>query len=315
MPSLRLARSAILVFSLTACGIDVVGVDPIALGSGPEGGVPAEGGVTSGITSDGGVTPSPTSTTPTPPPPADSKWKPFAVAIGPAAVTCPGGASASDVLRTNPNAGAGACACQATSTVAPSCVNGTVTFKVGTGCGSTGVTTESSSATCHLVSGSLASSVSFTTLTPTGGSCAAQSASDPSKVTSDAVTLCPSSSSTPSGFRACVVTNGDVACDAAGFPEKHLAGKSTTLSCAGTCQTCKATATCTAASVDLYSDTGCGTKVFHLPADACTATGGASGSTVRAMIYNVTVTPKYEASDPLSATAGLDAPRTVCCAS
>jgi hypothetical protein len=281
---------------VAACGLDVVGVDPLASDGA---GVPSSrpGCECSGL---------------------DPKWRPVAVAIGPATAACPSGGT-SEVLRTNPEAGPDACACKATETVAPVCNKGNVTFKIGSGCTSTGVVTLSSEASCHRVDGSLASSVGFDQLAPSGGSCVAVSAPDASKVTSDVLTMCAPSCAAdlcakkaPAGFRACVVAEGDVACDLPGFSEKHLAGTTTSLSC-GACTGCTATATCTNVSIDLYSSSSCGTKVFNLPANACTPTGAQSGASVGGMIYNATVTPAYNAP-PSAGSASVVGAKTVCCA-
>ncbi|MFO0742055.1 MAG: hypothetical protein U0270_39520 [Labilithrix sp.] len=314
----------------TACGLDVVGVAPE--GTGPESGAPQGPSVDASDASrpgdvlieeagphDGGqdVVNPPLGCDVTACAALGAKWKPIAVAIGASPATCPSGAT--DVLRTDPVAAAGACGCRPVNPVAPVCNTGTITFRVNGGCNATGVATSSNSSSCHPVSGSLAGSVAFASLAPSGGSCTAETTTDMSKLGSSALTMCTEACSAdlcakkaPAGFRACLVTDGDVACDAPGFTEKHLAG-TPTLSCAA-CTSCTATATCTNVSIDLFSGTSCTTKVFHLPADACTNTGGASGSGVGGMIYNATVTPSYQATGPLTATTGLGSPRTVCCA-
>jgi hypothetical protein len=108
----------------------------------------------------------------------------------------------------------------------------------------------------------------------------------------------------------------DVACDQAGFTDKHLVGTGGSVNCTGDCGNCTAqNPTCTAISVDLFGDTTCGgTKVITLPGGTCTPTGTAANSGIGSMIYHATASATDVAERTPTPAPSLTTPRTVCCA-
>jgi hypothetical protein len=248
----------------------------------------------------------------------DPKWTPFAVAIGGGA--CPADATTTTAI-TDPVAGAGACTCVATNQVAPSCVQGTVNFKVGNGCTTAGLSTTFSDSMCHPVTSAVGDYVAYQPIAPAGGSCKGAPSTDTSKVTHTPVTLCAPTCkqdlcghTAPPGFKACLVAAGDIACDVAGFGDKHLVGAKATLACTGNCPNCTATATCTNVSVDLFTESTCTTKVAN-EGPACSSTGADVGKPIDGLIYHATVVPQYVASGTVSPqSVSVTAPQTVCCA-
>lgn len=235
-----------------ACGLDVVGIDPIA---GPDASVSGgEGGVS---VVDAGNEASP------PPPPADcSKTTCDAlglaapsftqVAFGDAADACPSGFDATDVIE-GPSVKNGSCGCGACVTQGTSCNTGKMrsSWSAGPGaCDNAGAATDVVSGECHSnYNGKWISNyASEAAPAPTLGTCRAPGVGLRDQVAADAKRICTRRTETcpgamcalPGKLQVCLSAAGDVDCPKG--TKKHVVASDVTMTCADC--TCDATAVC-----------------------------------------------------------------------
>lgn len=251
-------------------------------------------------------------------------WTPVAFAASPTEV-CPSNFIASELVF-NPLAQVGACACSCNLTTQPACGLGAVSLAYGNsiGCGSGNLNYNVSvDGQCTDFGAGTFTEVAFhkwskPSLTP--GTCAGGPVADGKKVSTTAARACvppPTcaedvcNGAVPSGFKSCVIHDGDVACPSGPFTAKSVTGTSTSLACAP-CGACVVGGQCGVATVRSYGDSACTVLKDTDVADGnCNATLGAGGInhfTYVAPVQNVTCTAGISSS-----AVDLVGKRTVCC--
>ena len=234
---------------------------------------------------------------------------------------CPGGYAEAYMGLTNPQAQAGACTCSCSITQQPSCTTGTVTWDYGMMAPLCfGPSNVASNGTCQHLNGSLQPAQFVAPLAPSGGACTGQAVGDPTKVQTTQIRTCsvPASDEAsvcagvaPGGSAACIVTAGDVPCpQGSPFQVRSVIGDTETLVCSA-CGACSVSATCTGASLDIYSDPNCTNMMTSIPANSqCVSV---QGGNMQAYWYKATVTsPACKATGTAASfqTAGA---QTLCC--
>jgi hypothetical protein len=179
-----------------------------------------------------------------------------------------------------------------------------------------------SNGNCTQLSGTFMSLayMSATPLPPIAGACAGQTTSDPTKVTETDTRACPvpqtgvpelCAGNAPSGFSACIMTNGDVPCPSGSpFSNRTLVADSMTLACS-TCTACSLSATCQNPQLSGYSDTSCQTLLGTIAADN-TCVGVMPGLTLTAVVYTASVSTACVGGSSTASLQPVNA-RTVCC--
>jgi hypothetical protein len=247
------------------------------------------------------------------------------VAFGPAAVACPTGFAADDVVE-QPVADPGACSCDSAPcsvTTQPDCLHGSITSTYGgtNACANSGAVNELNGGACQAVSNSFGTYAGFPAAPPpsSAGACSAgQAVRDASKVrwTASRACVAPTCAAAcdalvPATVRACLSAPGAQTCppDA---PDKHLVGSGVGLAC-GACGSCAVTSTGCDGSMTFYSDAACGAGnvVKTIATGTCVATGGAS---FRSYKWAASATGvKCEASAPPAPALTIAGQRTICC--
>lgn len=177
-----------------------------------------------------------------------------------------------------------------------------------------------SNGTCQPSNATLASQQFVAPLPPTGGACSGQAVGDPSKVqttqvrtcsvpTSDEVSVC--AGVAPGGSAACILAQGDVPCPTGSpFQTRSVIGDTETLVCSA-CGTCGVSATCTGASLDIYSDMNCTNMMTSIPANS-TCVGVQSGP-MQAFWYKAQVTSPTCKASGTAASFQTTNVQTLCC--
>lgn len=246
----RASAFGLTAFVIAACGLDVVGVDPI---------VEAGAGGSNEAGCDAGCSTAPT------------EWTAASLSTGEGG-SCPAGATAQTVFE-SPSAGACTCECGAPK-VNPCTQGSKLTYKIGgqntTSCGG-GDLTVNVTGGCDPLQ---ASGAAIGSLSCNSGLCqyvgapaltaTAPQACDvtqkPAVSSASKSTLCTAAGASAS----CLVRAGDLACPT-GFPQKHVVYAETAINDTRVCTGCACTtgtATCGAPTITLYSNATCtGTPV------------------------------------------------------
>ncbi len=223
--------------------------------------------------------------------------------------------------QANPQAQPGACTCTCSVTQQPSCTTGNVNWSYGTQAPLCLTPSPvNSNGTCQPSNATLASAQFVAPLAPTGGACTGQAVGDPSKVqdtqirtcsvpTSDEASVC--SGVAPGGSSACILASGDVPCpQGSPFQTRYVMGDTQTLVCS-TCGSCSVGATCTGASLDIYSDMGCSNMMASVPANSqCVSV---QGGPMKAFWYKAQVTSPTCKATGTGASFQTTNPQTLCC--
>ena len=259
-------------------------------------------------------------------------WTVAAYGVGPS--SCPAAFTEHDVLGT-PSVGANACSCNCTVTADGSCTQGTLTVY-----GNHDTTsfcselvlpaTQISSSHCLSAGGASTMTASHgqaTPLPPQGGSCSSTSMSDPTQVSTPPARYCdvaPASAESlcggaaPTGFAACVMTAGEVACPAnTPFVNgRYVVEDSVSLACSSC--SCSVNTTCSNARLSAFGDVNCLTPpVASIALDgACNYSGAppppAPPTNTMGIEYTATATTTCSAGTSTGGTT-LTNPRTLCC--
>lgn len=241
----------------------------------------------------------------------------------PATIGCPVGFSTTDT-ELAPTAQPGACTCSCTLDTPPTCMGG----KIGVGFGFTNCSQAATSfnvAMCSTIGPynipGVGGYFQASGLPPTGGGCSDHVSVDMTKVSAPPTRLCAPPQQCeedtclgkilPSGYKACITTSGDQTCPSA-WPNKSNVATSYQPDCI--CSTCQVKATCTNATVTVYSDGSCNNAIATLAADG-KCNGFSSGAvTIAAARYTATL------SNPGCTPGSLTGPTfmsvgaaTVCC--
>lgn len=257
----------------------------------------------------------------------DGGWRPVAVANGNA--VCPDGFGEATVTRGNAVGGAGACDCQVGATTPPTnCADAaasTMSFldgDSGTTCIVPSQGKFTNSTAC--VSGVSNFGFEFAALVPataTGATCTTKYVTDPTKVTTSEVTLCPPigvcseavcARQTLGALRSCIVADGDLPCPTTGFTDKIPIGAAVeTVTCSG-CACVVASQKC-GGSVEIYTAKDCsGTPLIEIEAGACTEVAHAAFQSYRYTAVP-TVTGALDGGATVAAVT-FGGARTLCCA-
>jgi hypothetical protein len=168
----------------------------------------------------------------------------------------------------------------------------------------------------------LGSPHAVTQLPLTPGSCTGGVSGDDSKVTTTAVRRCAPSAecredacrgNLPTGLRACIAHDGDVACPPGPFADKTVAGTGVTVGC-NDCTSCTASATCPVGTLGFFSDASCTASVASIAADGQCHTNQTTGGGNLYIRYDAPaqgVACQPGTSTPKDAT--LASPITFCC--
>lgn len=321
--------SSVLVIAalLAACGLDAVGSATLESNATPDGGPPRDSETSSRDAAPQGAQ-SCTNTATTCTQSLESGWTTLAVAQSDDA-TCPTNYEATTLEHYGATASDGACTCgcQIDPADPPSCAKGKLSGKLGnsaTTC-KDDYSADVTGTGCSTLSavGSLTDYAQFDPLPFTAGTCRASAQKDESKIVETSARACrpsPSCEETlceghaPTGFDACIVHDGDVACPSnSPFTKKQVSGAAVSLTCSG-CDTCQNSGTCSAATIHYYSDMACNSEVATRPANGtCAMTTASSNANVRTLRYDVTVNATCSStSSPVSAVT-VSEPKTICC--
>jgi hypothetical protein len=120
----------------------------------------------------------------------------------------------------------------------------------------------------------------------------------------------------PSGFAACIVTNGETPCPlGTPFVQRHIVEDHATLQCSACSSPCAMTTTCANAVVTGFTDSACTTRLASAVVD-----GTCSPITFYTMVPATLVAVEYAATASSTCTAGsssataqLSNIRTLCC--
>lgn len=240
-------------------------------------------------------------------------WSPVAAHIG--FPGCPAGAVSRRYV-TDPVASATTCSCGCTLTATPKCDEGMSNIKSsdGPGCGTSGLGLSFKSGACTPWGSKIESYQSESSIWPSGGACATTLVPGAAQSTGvDAcLTACPDricAGDVPSGYKACVVAIGDVACPAGPFTNKRLIGDSVDVACTGTCGCLP---TCLSPTMEFFQTSTCTGSIAKLAADGTCAATGAGGQTYNGTRY--TATPGCTSTGTAKAIVALVGVRTLCCA-
>ncbi|HSQ63321.1 MAG TPA: hypothetical protein VLM85_08895 [Polyangiaceae bacterium] len=322
---MRSPHTAALLFAslVVACG----GADPTDLLTPSDAATPTDGGGPPDVQVD----------SPTPPPVVcatdagscgdpnvPSGWTPVAFTSD-TKKPCPSDFGTADDVMEDPTLGAGACSCSCTKTQDPDCQTGSSIWSgIGSTCSSGAASLSYSGGKCHPTNGTVDDYDKATTIPPSGGTCSVQSVANSGAVTSTPARLCPADAKcaaaacggyAPSGFTACIVADGDVACPPSStFSTKHLVTKQAALKCSDCGSACTFQGSCTNPKLSFYSDSSCLQLVTSIPADGtCDATGHAN-ALVGGLTYTATASfTGCTATGSSTGSLNLDTPRTVCC--
>lgn len=226
-----------------------------------------------------------------------------------------------------PQAQAGACDCGCAVTGAPACDLGLLQRMVSndTSCSQTGslLTVTGPGCTGWPINASTLDAYSKSTpLAPVGGTCTPNAVPSTSNVGSKVGRMCTPPTAcveqlcegdVPAGLSVCVVHDGVQATCPGGFgPTPRVIGDAVDLSCSA-CTCDLSTSTCTNASLDIFSDMQCTTKLVTLAVDGTCGADSASGNAPRAFEYHATVNALCASTGPKTATVGLTNQKTICC--
>ena len=249
-----------------------------------------------------------------------------------AADPCPQKFASHDVVG-QPTLGAGACSCVCNVTQEGSCTQGTLSVMYGTGgagsCNTPTWTATFTGPSCTALGSPVSVSGSpsnvATPLAPQGGTCSQMVHPDSSQLSTAKARYCdvPTDSAdavcngtVPSGFAACLLQYGDVACPTGTpFTQKYIVEDHATLQCSACSGSCAVVTTCSNATVTGYSDSSCMTRIGSVPVDGtCTPVMfyASLPSTLVAVEYAATASSTCSAGSSVP-TAQLTNPRTLCC--
>ena len=164
-----------------------------------------------------------------------------------------------------------------------------------------------------------------TPLAPQGGACTQASHADSSQLSTAYARYCevPADSAAavcagtvPSGFAACIVTNGETACPSGTpFAQKYVVEDHASLACAPCSGGCSLTTTCSNATVTGFVDSMCKTRLGTAVVD-----GTCQPVMFYASLPATLVAVEYTATATSTCTAGsstpsaqLTNPHTICC--
>lgn len=313
---------------LAACGLDTVGSATLESHAAPDSGS-SDSSPRDGSTSPTGGPHSCTDTATTCTQSLESGWTTLAVAKTDDAA-CPTNYEATTLEHYGATAGDGACTCACSVDAAdpPSCAKGKLSGKVGTSqttCETQSSVTEIDGTGCtdFAVSTTVSAYGAYAPFPLYRGKCTASAQKDESKVVERAAKACRPSTScietlctgeAPSGFDACIMHDGDVACPAnSPFIKKVMSGTAASLVCAG-CDSCENSATCSTPTLHYYNDPTCKTEVANRVVDGtCAPASDNDGKAISRLRYDVTMSGvTCNASSPVS-TITMSEPKTICC--
>lgn len=227
---------------------------------------------------------------------------------------------------------AGACSCGCNVTTQPTCDVGTLSTQWTQGassqnspCPNAGGQFSINGPGCVPVPGGVALPQGFSAepVPFVGGTCAGVVVPDPTKLALSPVQYCdvPAASAeavcegtTPSGFSACIVADGNVPCPAGPFAMQLEVDDDDELLCP-TCDACTVTGSCGSAQVTFFSDAKCTGAIGVLPCTGlCAGTGDLSGDgNVGGAEYSAQVQAACSASSSGTPGVSPSGPHTLCC--
>ncbi|AKU98996.1 hypothetical protein AKJ09_05660 [Labilithrix luteola] len=317
---------------VAACGLDAVGSATFENGATPDGGPSSPPPRDSGTSSQDAAPQEPqpcANTAKTCTQSLESGWTTLAVATTDQA-TCPMNYEITTLEHYGATAGDGACTCgcQIDPSDPPSCAKGKLSGKVGSNQNACDTVTSGTD-----IDGTGCTALSSATISPFGnyaplplyrGKCTSIAQQDESKVVEKAVRACKPSAAceetlcegdAPTGFDACIIHDGDVACPAnSSFTKKTLAGSGTSLTCSG-CATCENSATCSDVTLRYYNDAMCNTEIASRPANGtCAPATSNPNKAISRLRYDVTTTgPTCSSTSVPESTLSVTDPKTICC--
>lgn len=219
----------------------------------------------------------------------------------------------------------GVCDCGCTVTKPPACDVGSLQRYVSsdTSCGTTGVSLAVNGPGCTAYpSTTLLSHSKSSPLPPTGGTCTGDVIKDTSAFAKNNAVLCTvppacqeqfCGGDVPGGFQPCIQASGSQACPA-GWTNPVPVGDDFTFDCSACTCDVNGPSTCTNASVDIFSDSQCKTKLVTMPVDGNCDFDSAQGQSPAAFQYHATLTQNCNATGPKTpSNVQLVNERTICC--
>jgi hypothetical protein len=220
-----------------------------------------------------------------------------------------------------------ACDCGCTVTNPPACDVGTLQRYVSsdTSCGTTGVSLAVNGPGCTAYpSTTLLSHSKSSPLAPTGGTCTGDIIKSPTNVGRNAGAICrvPAAceeqfcgGDVPGGFQSCIQSqaSGAQTCPS-GWLNPVVVGDDFTFDCSACTCDVNGSSTCTNASVDIFSDSQCNTKLVTMPVDGNCDVDTAAGQSPGAFEYHATLNQVCKATGAKTpSNVQLVNSRTICC--
>jgi hypothetical protein len=245
--------------------------------------------------------------------------------------SCPSGFD-EHVVAGTPAIGTGACSCSCSVGAPGQCGQGSLAMLTNPGhgndtCSIAWFTAQVSGSQCVAVPAAAQGTFGNFQASPlpaaaTGGTCSSTAQTNQSAVSEPAQRFCdvPTASadavcngSPPSGFSACIMSSGQVACPAStAFTQKFTVEDSATLSC-GACSACGVTTTCSNPMVSVFASANCaGAAAGSFAVNGTCIANNNEAPTVLSMQYTETTQATCTAGTS-AASAQLVGPRTICC--
>jgi hypothetical protein len=327
--------SAALLGGVTGCGLGLSGLGPA--GTSGDGGAAQDGSNTSSGGGDAGANEASggdasSDTTASCAMALPTGWTLVAYETGRAA--CPAGLGMAHPEYAGATVSAGACTCACNVTTQPTCDVGTLSTQwtqtaasPSSPCPNTGGQIAFDGPGCVSLPGnaSVPQGFSAEALPPAGGMCTGVVMPDPTKLSLTPAQYCdvPAASAeavcegtTPSGFTACIVADGNVPCPSGPFTMQLEVDDGDELVCP-TCDACSVTGSCANAQVTFFSDGSCTGKgmIGTLPCTGlCAGTGNLpAGGNVGGAEYSAQVQATCSASSSGTPGVSPSGPHTLCC--
>ncbi len=237
---------------------------------------------------------------------------------------CPSNYAAATVVS-NLIALPGACDCGCTVTNAPACDVGTLQRYVSddTSCSTTGVSLNVNGAGCTAYpSTTLLAHSKSAPLMPSGGTCTGDAIKTKTDFGENLGASCKvppecqeqfCAGAVPGGFESCIEASGQQACPT-GWSTPVVAGDDFTFDCSACTCDVNGPSTCTNASIDVFSDPQCTSKLVTLAVDGNCDVDSAQGNAPAAFEYHATLTQTCNATGAKT-TSNIQFvnERTICC--
>ncbi len=238
--------------------------------------------------------------------------------------------SSTDVVS-DPDAGAGACSCSCTVNTPPVCDHGSLTRMISAdnSCGTTGVTLTVNGAGCTAwasdSSGPLLANSKASPLPASGGACTGTPTTNVGAVTTVAgricapptdceEQLCNGTSAVPAGYGLCISKPDiEVTCPTGWGTSPIIVGDAVGLACSACTCDVNDPSTCTAATLAIFSDPGCGTSIANLNIDGSCDPDPGAGKTPAAFKYAATLTQACTTAGLKTPTASVTNAQSICC--